>query len=268
MAIDASPAMLPVSPPATPAAARKAASHQVIDRNRACIGDNRRRARPNASKRGSTGCRSDCAAASTRRSRPKPWRAGDPTADHVDALVALVDDEITFGDYLAAIPDPLSSPSRREETTTRMLHRRRPYLIPGTTLLRNNFGADTQAMLADLEFVVHRGPNRGLASAARRRRRRRRRPRRSVRSTKQLFADVYAWAGDYRVTELRLGDDVFARQSSVHRMMDRVEEAARGAGRPAMPNAPPTHWPINSPGSTPTTTTFIRSAKATGEPAR
>ena len=26
----------------------------------------------------------------------------------------------------------------------------------------------------------------------------------------QLFADVYAWAGSYRVTELRLGDDVFA----------------------------------------------------------
>ena len=43
----------------------------------------------------------------------------------------------------------------------------------------------------------------------------------------QLFADVYAWAGNYRVTELRLGDDVFAWQSSVHRMMDRIEETAR-----------------------------------------
>ena len=43
----------------------------------------------------------------------------------------------------------------------------------------------------------------------------------------QLFADVYAWAGSYRVTELRLGDDVFARQSSVEPMMDRLEESAR-----------------------------------------
>ena len=29
---------------------------------------------------------------------------------------------------------------------------------------------------------------------------------------RQLFADVYGWAGDFRVTELRLGDDVFARR--------------------------------------------------------
>ena len=94
-------------------------------------------------------------------------------------------------------------------------------------MLRNNFGADSLAMLADLEYVSTAGRIAGWH-------------RRlaegdvgvddlDVRSIhKQLFADVYEWAGCYRVTELRLGDDVFARQSSVHQMMDLLEETARG----------------------------------------
>ena len=120
--------------------------------------------------------------------------------------------------------DPLSTPADAHRPAT--YRRRRPYLIPGTTLLRNNFGADTHAMLADLEFVSTAGRiadwHRRLAD-------------RDVSADdldirvlhQQLFADVYAWAGSYRVTELRLGDDVFARQSSVEPMMDRLEESAR-----------------------------------------
>ncbi len=44
---------------------------------------------------------------------------------------------------------------------------------------------------------------------------------------RQLFADVYGWAGDFRVTELRLGDDVFARRASVQRRAALVEGTAR-----------------------------------------
>ena len=79
-------------------------------------------------------------------------------------------------------------------------------------------------MLADLEFVSTSGRIVG----------RRRRLANgdvgaddlNIRAIRQvLFSDVYAWAGNYRVTELRRGEDVFA---------------------------PPTHWPINLRGSSPT----------------
>jgi len=42
-----------------------------------------------------------------------------------------------------------------------------------------------------------------------------------------LFADVYTWAGNYRVTELRRGDYVFAWQSALGRLMPLLEETAR-----------------------------------------
>jgi cell filamentation protein len=151
------------------------------------------------------------------------WR---PTSEHVDALVALVNDEVTFGDYLAGYRARYPA-QPTGETAPRLRRRGRPYLIPGTTLLRNNFGADTHATLADLEFVSaagrianwHRrlsGGDVGVDDL-------------DVRSIhRQLFADVYAWAGSYRVTDLRLGEDVFARHSAVNQMMERLEETARG----------------------------------------
>ena len=148
-----------------------------------------------------------------------------PTADHIDALIALVNDDVTFDDYLAEYRTCYPpGPTRRAGRRT--YHRRRPYLIPGTTVLRNNFGADTHAMLADLEFVStagriagwHRRLTDGDVSA----------DDLDIRMLhQQLFAEVYAWAGHYRVTELRLGDDVFASRSSVQPMMDRLEESAR-----------------------------------------
>jgi cell filamentation protein len=114
----------------------------------------------------------------------------------------------------------------KPETKRRVFRRRKPYLIPGTTLLRNNFGADTHVALADLEFVSTAGRITGWH-------------RRIADSDvgvdnldfravhRALFADVYEWAGEFRVTELRLGDDEFARQSSVEPMMERVEATAR-----------------------------------------
>ncbi|WP_123023959.1 Fic/DOC family protein [Mycolicibacterium stellerae] len=150
------------------------------------------------------------------------WR---PDAAHLDALVALVNDDVTFGDYLSAYRSRHLVQSA-PETAPRPYRRRTPYLIPGTTLLRNNFGAATHRELADLEFVSTAGRmvrwHRRLADGdigvddL------------DVRAIhRALFADVYEWAGDFRVTELRLGDDVFARRSSVQRRTRQVEATAR-----------------------------------------
>ena len=150
------------------------------------------------------------------------WR---PTTDHVDALVALAADDVTFPDYLAA--RRMRYPARPARQAVRRMYRRKmPYLIPGTSLLRNNFDADTHAMLADLEFVAtagrivdwHRRLARGDIGQ-------RDLDFRAVH--RHVFADVYSWAGNYRITELRLGDEVFASLSSVAQMMAGVEASAR-----------------------------------------
>jgi cell filamentation protein len=149
------------------------------------------------------------------------WR---PTDDQVDALVALVNGDVTFGDYLAAYRSRY--PARPVRETVRRSRRDPPYLVPGTSLLRNSFGADDPEMLADLEFVATAGrmavwhirlsDGEVVADDL------------DVRALhRRLFCDVYEWAGSYRVCELRLGDEVFARQSSVQRRMTRVEGAAR-----------------------------------------
>jgi len=150
------------------------------------------------------------------------WR---PTGGHVAALDALVRGEVTFEDYLA--PHLARCPAGPSPDTPRRMFRRRvPYLIPGTTLLRNNFGADTHEMLAELEFV---------SSAARIAGWHQRLADgdvgvddldfRAVHRT--VFGDVYSWAGRYRVTDLRLGDHEFAPRSSVPRLMGRVDIFAR-----------------------------------------
>jgi cell filamentation protein len=150
------------------------------------------------------------------------WR---PTAEQVAALVALVDGGLAFGDYLRAYTTSRDLQPTRD-SVRRRYHRRTQYLIPGTSLLRNNFGVDTREKLADLEFVATAGRmacwHRAIADGEL-----------DVRAAldaralhRELFADVYAWAGSYRVTELRLGDEVFARRSSVHRMMGCVEAQA------------------------------------------
>ncbi len=150
------------------------------------------------------------------------WR---PTADDVDALAALASDDITFDDYLASCR--ARYPTRPvKETTGRMPRRAKPYLIPGTTVLRNNFGAESHRVLASLEFACTAGRmvrchrrladgDIGVGDL-------------DVRALhRELFGDAYAWAGDFRVTELRVGDEAFARRSSVRRKTEGVEAAAR-----------------------------------------
>ncbi len=150
-----------------------------------------------------------------------------PTDEHISALVSLVSEEMPFGEYLAVYQAryPSASPPPRRDYR-QILRRNRPYLIPGTTVLRNNFGVDSHAELSELEFVASAGRMVGwlcrLAEGAIRSHDV------DVRAIHQhLFADVYKWAGNYRVTELRRGESIFAWQSSVGRLMALVEESAR-----------------------------------------
>ncbi len=150
------------------------------------------------------------------------WR---PTTHQIAELATLVRGDVTFADYLSAYL--ARHPSRLPQEAIRPARRREiPYLIPGTTVLRNNFGVDNHATLAELEFVAtagrmvhwHRRIADGDMTA----------DHIDARSIhRALFADVYAWAGSYRVTELRLGDEAFARRSSVPRRMKRIEASAR-----------------------------------------
>jgi len=151
--------------------------------------------------------------------RLEGWRPG---AEHIGALVELVCAERTFADYLtehrARHPPP--QPPRRS------LRRKRPYLIPGTTILRNNFGTDSAAVLAELEFAATAGRTAqwhqllaaGRVGAGHL----------DIRALHQhVFADVYPWAGQLRITELRRGEVVFARQTDLAPAVSRLEAAAR-----------------------------------------
>jgi cell filamentation protein len=149
-----------------------------------------------------------------------------PTDEHVDALVRLLRDEVSFGEYLAAYRARHPAAPTPTRDYRQLFRRSRHYLIPGTTVLRNNFGVDNQAVLSELEFVATAGRmavwhrmlgNRDIGVDGV-----------NVRAIHQhLFADVYPWAGNYRVTELRRGDSVFAWQSTLGRLMALLDETAR-----------------------------------------
>jgi cell filamentation protein len=155
-------------------------------------------------------------AATMAAERFEGWR---PSDEHVQALDALAREEVSFGGYLATFrarhPPPLH--------TRRRFGRARPYLIPGTPLLRNNFGATSAEMLADLEYVATAGrmvqwlcrsPH-GIDGL-------------DVRVLhRHLFADVYSWAGEYRTTELLRGEQGFVWRSAIAARMTRLHDAAR-----------------------------------------
>jgi hypothetical protein len=127
-------------------------------------------------------------------------------------------------------------------------------------LLRNNFGAVSADMLADLEYVATAGRmvlwlcRPGDAAL-------------DVRVLhRHLFGDVYSWAGDYRTTDLRRGDQGFASRATIAAGMTRVHDNARAviAARGAYDDPRLAYdWPV----STPTSTRFTLSGRAMGEPA-
>ena len=150
-----------------------------------------------------------------------------PTDEHVVALSALARDDVTFAEYLAPFRARHPPPARHGR---RWRLRRIPYLIPGTNVLRNEFGAQSWAMLAELEFVATAGRMvcwlRALDDAAAERR-----DRLDVRALhRHLFVDVYSWAGELRITELRRGDHGFAwlsaLPSAVAGLSDAVEQVS------------------------------------------
>lgn len=129
----------------------------------------------------------------------------EPTDEHVAALNALAHQHVSMAEYLATFRSRHPPPVRRRRRPG--LRRPTPYVIPGSTVLRNNFGVESAEFLADLEFVATAGrmvqwlsrpPEEDEPSAL------------DVRVLhRQLFSDVYAWAGAYRTTELRRGDQGF-----------------------------------------------------------
>jgi cell filamentation protein len=148
-----------------------------------------------------------------------------PTDEHRADLIRLANDEIVFSDYLTEYRQRHPPPDEPSRELGRIFRRARPYLIPGTTLLRNNFGAQSAAMLADLEYIAtagrilqwHRllvdGPVGSEHLDVRR-------------IHQHVFADVYAWAGELRTVELRRGDDAFAWHSGLAEATAKVEEQA------------------------------------------
>ncbi|HEV7420403.1 MAG TPA: Fic family protein [Mycobacterium sp.] len=147
-----------------------------------------------------------------------------PSAEQVAALMALAGGEVPFDDYLAKFRDrypPPRHPRRRRLALRPAL----PYLMPGSKLLRNNFGAASAEMLADLEYIATAGrmvlwlcrpADRTEPDAL------------DVRTMhRHLFGDVYSWAGEYRTTELWRGGQGFAWQSTIASRMTRVHDRAR-----------------------------------------
>ena len=151
--------------------------------------------------------------------RLEGWR---PTDHHLHMLTELVGGQSTFAEYLAEHRVHSPPPAARRRT----LRRKKPYLIPGTTTLRNNFGTESADVLAELEFVATAGRTAqwhqrlaGGGAAV---------DDLDVRATHQhVFADVYSWAGRLRVTELRRGETVFAWQADLADGVAELDARAR-----------------------------------------
>jgi cell filamentation protein len=144
----------------------------------------------------------------------------EPTDEHVHALDALVRGQVSFTEYFATFRGRHPAPQRVRRRP--VLRRPTPYLIPGTTVLRNNFGAQSADILADLEFVATAGRMATWLA------RLRDDTAVDVRALhRELFSDVYAWAGKYRTTELRRGDQGFGWVSTIAAGVTRVHAAAR-----------------------------------------
>lgn len=127
--------------------------------------------------------------------RLEGWR---PTELQIAELAELLTEAVTFGEYLGRHLPHETSRYRRP-----LFARRKPYLIPGTTVLRNNFGVHDASTLARLEYVatagrilqVHLRPEDHDLDVRR--------------LHQHVFGDVYAWAGEPRIVELRRGDSSF-----------------------------------------------------------
>ena len=142
----------------------------------------------------------------------------EPQPAHIVELGALATGALAFDDYLARCREQYpSEPVRR-----RFLRRRAPYLIPGTSVLRNNFGIHDGPGLAAAEFQVTAGRMvlwHGRQPGSQ--------PDIDVRALhRELFGDVYSWAGELRTVDLRRGDSAFTWQVDVAAGVHEIQLAA------------------------------------------
>jgi cell filamentation protein len=132
-----------------------------------------------------------------------------PTAEQIASLTALLTGAVSFGEYLGPqLPTTVPPPRRR------VFARRRPYFTPGTTVLRNNFGTQDAPQLAQLEYVATAGRILQVHLQAHD-------TDLDIRSLhRHVFGDVYAWAGEPRIVELRKGDSTFGSCARIPRALE------------------------------------------------
>ncbi|WP_020104031.1 Fic family protein [Mycobacterium sp. 360MFTsu5.1] len=143
----------------------------------------------------------------------------EPQPAHIVELGALASGAVEFDDYLARCSAQYPpTPEKRR----RFFQRRAPYLIPGTSVLRNNFGIQHGPDLAAVEFQVTAGRMvlwhcRQSAAVTEI----------DVRAMhRELFGDVYAWAGELRTVDIRRGDSAFTWQVDIAAGLAEIELAA------------------------------------------
>ncbi|OMC38579.1 cell filamentation protein Fic [Mycolicibacterium fortuitum] len=132
-----------------------------------------------------------------------------PTPEQIESLTALLTGTETYGEYLGRHLPSSAAPPRR-----RVFARRRPYFLPGTSVLRNNFGVQDDSLLTHLEFVATAGRIlqvhlRCQDSDL------------DVRSLhRHVFGDVYAWAGEPRIVELGKHHSTFGSCARIPRALE------------------------------------------------
>ncbi|AKS35166.1 Fic/DOC family protein [Mycolicibacterium goodii] len=141
--------------------------------------------------------------------RLEGWQPDD---GEISGLGELLTGTVTFGEYLAAhLPSRSPHPRRRP-----LFSRHRPYFAAGSTVLRNSFGIADAATLARVEFVAtagrilqaHLQPDVHELDVCR--------------LHQHVFGDVYPWAGQVRIVELRRGDQAFGSCTQIPRRLSEV----------------------------------------------
>ncbi|MGB8404836.1 MAG: Fic family protein [Mycobacterium sp.] len=160
----------------------------------------------------------------------------DPKPDDIAALNALAGGDLHFGDYLAA--QRRAYPPSPGRGRRRLLRRAVPYLIPGTTVLRNSFGLRDGRQLAALEYAVTAGrmvrwhrnqlvlPHRDQLVLH---------PEQSATEAgvdvqvlhRELFGDVYTWAGEFRSVDIRRGESAFSWASDISSGIDEIQHGTK-----------------------------------------
>lgn len=147
------------------------------------------------------------------------WRPG---RTDVTDLVALATGDLDHDRFLAR---------RREQASTLAVTTRRrrvalpqPYLVTGTSVLRNNFGFRDATQLRDVEFAA-------TASRLLQAHLRGTPPVRRIDADhihdlhRHVFGDVFGWAGQARIVDLSKNGDGFAPVATIGRYLREVEIA-------------------------------------------